>query len=129
MAKANLPKGEDSNFFEAEFKSQRAKKCMNFDMSVSNKRRKFQATLVRVGDEPGMESIRGVLGLTFGIGITKDAPSLKAVKASQGTLAPLSDTARLCNEDEVRIVTCCPDDLDVLLAKNLDIMDLSLLHI
>lgn len=93
---------------EKKYQFKRAKKRLNADLSVSNRRLRTKVDMVRVLEESELDVLRSTLGTTFGVAITKAVPTLKAIK--QGNV---SDTVYLKNHDQVRIVTCRDDDIDV----------------
>lgn len=87
----------------------RAKKRMNANLSVCNKRIKTRGKLVRLLDGPVLEEMRSTVGSAFGIGITKAVPTMKEIASSEGRV---SDTVHLKEHDVVRVVTCNLEDLD-----------------
>ena len=85
--------------------SQRARKELHSDLSVSNKRRKIVTDLRRYTLSSQLRSLRLVLGSTFGIGPLLSVPTMKDIKSGK-----YSSTVRLRTTDDVRIVSCIEDD-------------------
>jgi hypothetical protein len=100
------------DFCKGKFSFKRAKKHFNSDLSVSNKRKKITNNMLRIVEEEELDRVRCVLGSRFGVGITKDAPTLKAISELRKAGSPISDMARLQDDDEVRVVSCQPEDRD-----------------
>lgn len=108
-----LSQSKQSEPIQKQCNYRRAKKRMNADLSVSNKRLKTAVQLVRIVEEPHLDVARRVLGSAFGVAITKPTPTLK-----QMTEQKVSDTAHLRETDMVRIVTCPQDDHDIDTSKD-----------
>lgn len=102
------------------FVERRCKKRMNPDLSVSNRKRKICTTLFRVVHEDDLDDVRSVVGATFGVGVTKDAPTMKTMRDKQKAGLSVSDTVKLDNHDMVRIVTCRENDIDAEASKDRD---------
>ena len=85
--------------------SSRARKELNCDLSVSNKRRKLLTDVHRYTLRSQLCSLRLVLGSTFGIGPLLVVPTMKAIRTGKS-----SSTVRLRTTDDVRIVSCIEDD-------------------
>ena len=83
----------------------RARKELNSDLSVSNKRRKTETNVCRYTLQSQLTSLRCVLGSTFAIGPLLSVPTLKDIKSGKS-----SATVRLRTTDDVRIVSCIDDD-------------------
>ncbi len=92
------------------FKFLRAKKRLNADLSVSNKRMRMTVQLLRVLNETELDRMRSTMGSVFAIGLTTPVPSLKAIK--DDTTHQLRDTVPLMEHHQVRIVTCIAKDVD-----------------
>lgn len=109
-----MKQGIESEFgdsiIKAKFQSARAKKRINADLSVSNKRIKTSGQMVRVLEEQALETLRNTMGASFAVANTRAVPTMKAIKESEGRV---SDTVHLCDQDVVRIVTCLEDDHDL----------------
>lgn len=98
-----------SDVIQDDVEFSRAKKRLNADLSVSNKRIKTKGRLIRVLEQTALIQFRSALGSTFGVANAKAVPALKEVKKSNGRV---KDTAHVCDHDLVRIVTCAEDDFD-----------------
>lgn len=85
----------------------RGKKRLNHDLSVSDKRLKSRAHLVRALEQHQLDAMRGALGSAFAVGVTKPIPTLKKIDSGVAT-----DTAHTNDHDKVRIVTCKKGDID-----------------
>lgn len=93
---------------EKKYQFKRAKKRLNADLSVSNKRLRTKVDMVRVLEEGELDTVWSTLGSTFGVATTKPVPTLKATREGS-----LNDTVYLNDHDQVRIVTCRNDDIDL----------------
>lgn len=98
-----------SDIIQDEIEYSRARKRLNADLSVSNKRIKTKGCLLRILEENALSQFRMSLGSTFGAANTKAVPTLKEVNNSKGRV---KDTVHVCDHDLVRIVTCGEDDFD-----------------
>ncbi|CAB9505986.1 hypothetical protein SEMRO_250_G098930.1 [Seminavis robusta] len=92
----------------------RAKKVHSPDLSVAKKKRAMNVSLFRILEEKELDQGRRVLGSTFGVATTKNAPTLADVKAAATAQKPQPDTLKLETGDQVRIVTCAAQEKDVL---------------
>ena len=85
--------------------TKRSKKMINNDLSVSNKRRRIVTEARRYTIKSQINALRLVLGANFAMGPMIEAPSMKDIKSGRR-----SDTVQLRQEDEVRLVSCMPDE-------------------
>jgi hypothetical protein len=90
----------------------KAKKVCHSNLSVSNKKRKYDVSLLRVVEEHELDLVRSILGSTFGVGLTHSAPSMAAIKEEQKKTGKDISIVDLQNHQTVRIVTCREDDID-----------------
>jgi hypothetical protein len=96
----------------------KAKKMVHPDLSISNKKRKYDVSLLRVVEEKELDLVRSVLGSTFGVGLTHSAPTIKAIKLAAKECGKDISTVELQDHQIVRIVTCREDDVDTDILKD-----------
>jgi hypothetical protein len=111
--------GETSNpLCEDKMTVTKAKKLCHHNLSVSNKKRKYDISLLRVVEEHELDLVRAVLGSTFGVGLTHSAPTIKDIKKTMDLTGKDISTVELQTHQTVRIVTCREDDVDFDLTKD-----------
>jgi hypothetical protein len=96
----------------------KAKKMCHPDLSVSNKKRRYDVSLLRVVEEKELDLVRSVFGSTFGVGLTHSAPTIKAIKEAAKESGKDISTVELQDHQIVRIVTCREDDVDTDVLKD-----------
>lgn len=104
----------EQDIISCSFKGGRARKQPFPNLSVCNRRLKHHIDMIRAMDECEMDAFRQLLGCDFAVGVTKSAPSIRAIKEAKSNGVRLDDTVYLENHDEVRIASCVRDlsDLD-----------------
>lgn len=73
-----------SDVIQGDVEFSRARKRLNADLSVSDKRIKTKRCLSRVLEEDALTQFRMSLGSTFGVANAKAAPTLKQVNNGNG---------------------------------------------
>ena len=99
------------------FNGSRSRKQLFSNLSVCNRKLKHNIDMIRAMDEYEMDAFRQLLGYDFAVGVTKSAPSIKAIKEAKIQGVKLDDTVYLQNYDEVRIASCVRDLHDLNLKK------------
>lgn len=89
------------------FQCKRAKKRLNADLSVSNKRMKPKGHLVWLLDQDSLDCFRSSVGSSFAVANTAAVPTMKEIRECKK-----SDTVHLKEHDLVRIATCQLEDKD-----------------
>ena len=104
---------EDQDIISCTLKGARARKQLYPNLSVCNRKLKHSIEMIRAMDEHEMDALRQLLGSDFAVGVTRAAPSIKAINEAKAKGVKLDDTVHLQNNDEVRIASCVRDLTDL----------------
>ena len=110
MAAIHKPK-EQEDYILSNQSTKRAKKRLNSDFSITNKRMRVNSTLWRGYSQPELNQLKLVMGSTFGFGTKQSAYTLKEIKQRVEIGANPTDTVPLQDHHVVRLISC--DGLDI----------------